>query len=88
MEKILPISLKLNFTPNTLDCFGLRMQPYSRSVLLGSEVIPISKSVLARLSQFLSQFLGFDIQSKIKKDIFYSKLGSMFLFSTCQKHFV
>jgi len=24
MEKIFPISLKLNFTPNTLGCFGLR----------------------------------------------------------------
>jgi len=23
MEKILPISLKLNFTPNTLGCYGL-----------------------------------------------------------------
>jgi len=23
MEKILPISLKQNFTPNTLGCFGL-----------------------------------------------------------------
>jgi len=24
MEKILPISLKLNFTPNTLGCYGLK----------------------------------------------------------------
>jgi len=23
MEKVLPISLKLNFTPNTLGCYGL-----------------------------------------------------------------
>jgi len=28
MEKILPISLKLNFTPNTLACYGLLMQQY------------------------------------------------------------
>jgi len=24
VEKILSISLKLNFTPNTLDCYGLK----------------------------------------------------------------
>jgi len=28
MGKVLPISLNLNFTPNTLDCYGL-ITPYS-----------------------------------------------------------
>jgi len=34
VEKILPISLKLNFTPNTLACYGLRLCSPSRSLLL------------------------------------------------------
>jgi len=28
MEEILPISLKLNFTPNTLGCYGLKTPLY------------------------------------------------------------
>jgi len=28
MEKNLPISLKLNFTPNTLGCYGLKMKTF------------------------------------------------------------
>jgi len=27
VEKVLPISLKINFTPNALGCYGLRMRP-------------------------------------------------------------
>ena len=33
MEKILPISLKLNFTPNTWGCYGL-----SRTILNNSTI--------------------------------------------------
>jgi len=33
MEKILPISLKLNFTPNTLGCYGLI------ATLLGNKIL-------------------------------------------------
>jgi len=29
MRKIVPISLKVNFTPNTLDCYGLRFSFWS-----------------------------------------------------------
>ena len=44
MRKILPISLKLNFTPNTLGCYGLKerrscwtaIKSFVR-VLIGSE---------------------------------------------------
>ena len=69
MEKILPISLKLNFTPNTLGCYGLsqrinlvqenfRGRKHSLNPLPPSDAVRKQKKCIIEdlLSSLLSQF--------------------------------
>jgi len=44
MEKILAISLKLNFTPNNLGCYGLMLTEFQLYVVLKKNSIEIKNN--------------------------------------------
>jgi len=51
MGKILPISLKLNFTPNTLGFYGLSMA-IDRSILKTDQIMKAKSSSILHLKLF------------------------------------
>ena len=56
MEKILLISLKLNYTPNTLGCYGLKV---THVIAYFSSNLPIARGSLLppKIVRFLTKFI-------------------------------
>jgi len=55
MEKILSISLKLNFTPNTLGCYGLICSYYTWIETIIENIIGFSHVDKWKISQFFKK---------------------------------
>jgi len=69
IEKILPISLKSNFTPNTLGCYGLLKKNASTWFYVKKENLTNSTTTLHELPHYRK---GYSTTSEMQADQFKS----------------